>query len=281
MSNSLDFRTQMNLVLVELRKKMGRKWYIHAGHISLRGGALNAVMEAKHRSGVRAREYFQERHIFAAKRPFSYADIFEGKFGYSRNYVDRKCGLDGFKTKFWAQYRQVRGRAVQRNLKEYYNFLQMPRDYNPDNRTMVQQEICKVKAWIMYYWLITKYWGRNHDNIPDYLTTVNNAMDWVQFHYNKDYLDKVWNESLMFKDAEFLAWLFREKEEFRGWGQSDTNFVKNLQDAWDFACSFGEGKKYDLTQIMGTKENTRAEVKALWDTTMPGDRNFDLRNDED
>ena len=272
MSNSLDFRTQMNLVLAELIKKANNKITYMCGWVSLRGGALNALMDAYNRTGERAREIFNERKIKFGKRMFSWADVFEGKAGYSRNYVDRKCGLSGFRTKYWDTWG---GRHHQHTLKTYWNFLQEGRDYNPENRTMAQQDICRAKSWIMYNWLITNYWGRGLGQVPPKLTTVNNAIKWCEFHYNKDYLDKVWKDSLMFKDEEFMAWFTNTH---RAWGdQTYTQYCQNLQDGWDFACSFGEGKKYDLTQIMGTKEHTRAEVLALWQEQGNWD-GFDLRD---
>lgn len=204
------------------------------GMFSLTGWVKITTQELKQYAGKRTREDFLYKQIEYCGKKWSLADIFEGKMISLRNYEDKRCGLQGISTNFW-QPNYIRGkgrRQLQRCLAQKYVQLSVVRDWN-EGLSMASMCWYRQRQLSLNHKLINEYFGY----IPDRLNNnANLANKWCEFRYNK----KTYN-----------SWLYAKTEETL----EESKFIE----------SFGIGKKYDLTQIMGNKTYTKEQVIAFWD----------------
>ena len=206
------------------------------GMYSLTGWLSITTRELEQYAGKRTREEFLRKQIEYCGKKWSVADIFQGRMFSLRNYEDKRCGLQGIGTKFWRTGIAALGRRrLQRCLTQKHIQLSVVRDWNLDSEgnMLSMANICwyRQRQLSLNHKLINEYFGY----IPDRLNNnANLANKWCLFRYNK---------------KTYEAWLFALGD------------IEELE----FLNSFGIGKKYDLTQIMGNKTYTKEQVIAFWD----------------
>jgi hypothetical protein len=207
------------------------------GMFSLTGWLHITNCELEQYAGKKTRERFLHKNIEYCGKKWSVADIFEGKMFSLRNYEDKRCGLQGIGTNFWKpNYHRGKGRRqLQHALTLKHIQLSVVRDYLLDSEgnmlSMAYMSWVRQRELSLNHKLINEYFGY----IPDRLNNnANLANKWCRFRYNK---------------KTYEAWLFALGD------------IEELE----FLKSFGIGKKYDLTQIMGNKTYTKEQVIAFWD----------------
>ena len=221
--------TQMNLVLKELTKK--KTTVRKCGGIGLKCSAYYRDVRCR----LNDMKYINSWNIRYAGKKFSIKSFFKNMVYGNKVYNDKRCGLYGLKSTIWKT-----NPHLQYDLKKFWVHFQG--DWTTHNAltggSMAEWELDTYKKSKFITYLVEKYWKKSR---PAGLWEWDKAANWVQAHYNKDYCDMIWKSEVYLEEGR-----------------------KQIQELEKFINSFGEGKEYDLTQLMGNDLYTKEQVKGMW-----------------